>query len=376
MEKSEELLDLIGSTYDCALDPSLWPKTLNGLATVLHGSMAAISLQNTVGPSVVLKSHWNVSPAFEQSMTDHFAINPLVPAAYFYDVDEPFTGMGFMGQTAYENSRWFQNAVAPHAMGDALIALLAKREGQFGSLSLFREMTSGPFSEQSLGTLKILAPHVRRACMIANILEMRTLESATLTATLDLVNSGVVITDAFGQIIHANRAADRMLGGNALSNRNGKLSATDPASAKQLREALTDAASGTTANIPSEGVCVVARATRARDLAVWVMPLDGGLRQQFGNHFGASIAVFIREIGDTSLFPAELFIHRYHITPGEARVLVCLTQGMTVAETADAQGISLATTRTHIARLLDKTGTRSQSDLMRLAISALAPASS
>lgn len=374
-ECNKLLLDLIGYIYDCALDPDLWPEALKRVTAMLNASMAAISLQDRSDHSVALKAHWNVSPAFEQSMMDHFAINPLVPAVYFYDVDEPYTGMGFMGQTAYENSKWFQSAVAPHAMGDALIALLAKREGQFGSLSLFREGKSGPFLQEDLDTLKILAPHVRRASVIANILEMRSVERATLMATLDLVNSGVIITDDLARIVHANRAADRMLGGSALTNLNGELSAIDPASAQQLREAMTEAAEGTRANISKAGVCVVAKARDDRDLAVWVMPLDGGRRLQFGEHFNASIAVFVREIGDTSLFPAELFIQHYGITPAEARLLVCLTQGMALAEAAEIQGISLATARTHIARVFDKTGTRSQADLMRLAISALAPAS-
>jgi len=49
-------------------------------------------------------------------------------------------------------------------------------------------------------------------------------------------------------------------------------------------------------------------------------------------------------------------------------------QGMTSTEVADCLGIGVATTKTHLARLYAKTGTRGQLDLMRLAMSALAPA--
>jgi DNA-binding CsgD family transcriptional regulator len=51
-------------------------------------------------------------------------------------------------------------------------------------------------------------------------------------------------------------------------------------------------------------------------------------------------------------------------------------QGMAPAEAAEALGISLPTARTHLARLLDKTGTSRQADLVRLAMSALAPTAS
>ena len=87
-----------------------------------------------------------------------------------------------------------------------------------------------------------------------------------------------------------------------------------------------------------------------------------------------SVNVFIRELQETSPIPGELFVKRYGVSEAECRVLMMLTQGMTPQEAARALGISLATARTHIARLLEKTGTARQPDLMRLAMRALAPA--
>ena len=66
-------------------------------------------------------------------------------------------------------------------------------------------------------------------------------------------------------------------------------------------------------------------------------------------------------------------MRRYAITPAESRVMMLIVQGMTIAETADVLGISLPTAKTHLARLFDKTGTSRQADLVRLAMSALAP---
>ncbi len=103
------------------------------------------------------------------------------------------------------------------------------------------------------------------------------------------------------------------------------------------------------------------------------MPLDSGLRRELAAGFAAQVAVFIRELGDTSPFPAELFVCRYAITPAESRVMMLLVQGMTISEAAEALGISPPTAKTHLARLFDKTGTSRQADLVRLAMSALAP---
>jgi DNA-binding CsgD family transcriptional regulator len=51
-----------------------------------------------------------------------------------------------------------------------------------------------------------------------------------------------------------------------------------------------------------------------------------------------------------------------------------LTQGMSLREAAETIGISEPTAKTHLQRLFQKTGTDRQADLMRLAMSALAPA--
>ena len=68
-------------------------------------------------------------------------------------------------------------------------------------------------------------------------------------------------------------------------------------------------------------------------------------------------------------------MRRYGITPAECRVLMLLTQGRSPYDTANALGCSEPMVRTHMQRLFAKTGTHGQPDLMRLAMSALAPAS-
>jgi DNA-binding CsgD family transcriptional regulator len=52
-----------------------------------------------------------------------------------------------------------------------------------------------------------------------------------------------------------------------------------------------------------------------------------------------------------------------------------LIQGLSPYEAAGSLRCSETTVRTHLKRLFAKTGTRGQADLMRLAMSALAPAS-
>jgi DNA-binding CsgD family transcriptional regulator len=60
------------------------------------------------------------------------------------------------------------------------------------------------------------------------------------------------------------------------------------------------------------------------------------------------------------------FIDRHNISKAEGRLLLALAEGRSVAQHAGALGISVNTARTHMRRLLEKTGASGQLDLLRL----------
>ena len=59
----------------------------------------------------------------------------------------------------------------------------------------------------------------------------------------------------------------------------------------------------------------------------------------------------------------------FRLTPAEARVADLLLEGREMQEVANGLGLTLETTRFHTKRVLSKTGTRRQTELMRLMLS-------
>ena len=372
----DALLDLVGEIYDAAIEPAKWQPVLERMARTIGGTHAAIAVHSFSRPEFSLQANWNVPVAFEQAMKEHIATNPFVPAAWHVPVGEPISSFRFIGEDELKRSRWYKQTHEPHEHGDSALELLARSVNHFGSASVHRKISQPLFGDGELAVLRILAPHLRRAVMIADLLDARALERDMLAAALDRLAVGIILTDAEGHITHSNEAADRLFDDGSIVRRVGsQLAAGDPSAARELTDAIGEAATGTTIDIPRSGIVVPLKGQAGRDLAAWVLPLDSGLRRELAAGFAAHVAVFIRELGDTSPFPAELFVRRYSITPSESRVMMLLVQGMTIAETAEALGISLPTAKTHLARLFDKTGTSRQADLVRLAMSALAPTS-
>lgn len=203
------------------------------------------------------------------------------------------------------------------------------------------------------------------------------LEREMLLNTLDLLKVGIFLTDGSGRIAHANHAGLVFLAdASALMRSGARLSAQDRKSARELAQAIAEAAAdGGTRLIPKAGIAVPITGRDGRDLGAWVLPLNGRSHHDDAASFEACVAVFVRELEDTSLFPAELFRRRFGATPAECRVLMLLSRGMTVKDAAETLGVSLTTVKTHLGNLFEKTGTQRQADLMRLAAGAAAPAS-
>ena len=63
----------------------------------------------------------------------------------------------------------------------------------------------------------------------------------------------------------------------------------------------------------------------------------------------------------------------YNITPAQARLAGLIVAGHDLVDAAGRLGVSVNTTRTHLQRMFDKTGVRSQPALVRALLSVAAP---
>lgn len=371
----DDLLDLVGLIYDCAIDPSGWAAALHRLTDAMRGHDATMTLNNITRPNFSMKAQWNLDPQFEAAMKVNYASNPLLPNVWYQNVDDPFSLLSLMDEDELQGNQWYRRTMGAFGYRDAAISMLAKSTSRFGAVSVQRKAQQPPFSPEDLNLLGRICPHIRRAALIGDILETRLLERDMMSSTLDTLSVGVILTDAKGRIVHSNASARRSIEkATTIWSDGGLLSARHVHTAKDLAQAIGAAGSGTTVDLPRGGVVVsLTGVGDDHDLAAWVLPLDKGLRKDLAATYAAAVAIFIREVGQAGVVPAELFVRRYGITPSECRVLLLMVQGHAARDVADALGVSITTIKTHLSRLLQKTGTKRQTELVRLAMTVMAP---
>ena len=219
--------------------------------------------------------------------------------------------------------------------------------------------------------MRLLAPHLRRAAVISDVLNMQAVEIETFESAVDLLQAGVLFVDRDCRIIHANRVAQAMLQeGSPIQSVRGELRTHLPQTTAALEKAV---AVSVESAIGRSGIGVPLLRPDGHPAHAHVLPLmSGDIRSRLAP--AASAALFVTVHGKGADPPAEAIAAVFDLTPAEIRVVQRLLAGRTPAEIADELDLALPTVRTHLARIFAKTGTSRQSDLVLLATQLASPA--
>lgn len=258
-------------------------------------------------------------------------------------------------------SEWYeycQRLDAFHVLG-AQFHVSGELSGQFGAQ---RPRHSRGFDESSRRTMSLLLPHLQRALQIKVRLGLCERLSAVTLDLLERAGIAVMMLDESRRLLFANPLADRMLGRQSgLHMARGRVSAGSPAT--EVFERLVREAAQTSAGkgLHAGGMLNVSGAdgTASR---VFVSPLPPD-HLPCGTGIPA-VLILASDAAGAPRPPADQLREAFGLTPAEAQLLAALVGGENPSDYADRLGISIDTVRTHVKRVLGKTGFHRQVDLV------------
>jgi DNA-binding CsgD family transcriptional regulator/PAS domain-containing protein len=216
----------------------------------------------------------------------------------------------------------------------------------------------------------------RQAVTIANALNLATIHSEALEATLDALSSGVYLADRDGRIVYMNREAKRQADtGSVIRVASGRLTPIDHKASLTLTRAI-DEATHKEFDLPTSGSTIALPAGNNPGLIATILPLARGEHASSPRGIVGMVAIFVQDPISMPPLAGEAFAGLYGLTTSELRVLLAMAPGLSVKEAAEALGISESTAKTHLKHIHSKTGTSKQTELIRLFMSAIPPVSS
>jgi DNA-binding CsgD family transcriptional regulator len=370
----EQISQLVGDIYDAALEPAMWPRALEGICGFVGGSMANIFWQNVAAKTAGELYEWGNDPHYTQLYMETYAkANPLFPAAYFFPVGQVFSQCEVMPYEELHGTRLYKEWMQPQGYVDFIACHLEKSSVSVVPTTVIRHERDGLVDEETRRRMGLVVPHVRRAALIGNVVNLRTCDAASLADSLDGLAAGMFLVEATGLIAHVNVAGQGMLDkAKVLHSAGSRLAANDLDADRLLQHIFAAAAAGDAA-VGKDGVAVPMQSSDGERYVAHVLPLTAGARRHAGAAYAAVAAVFVHEAALATPSAPETIAKAYGLTAMEVRVLLGIVETGGVPAVSADLGISGTTVRTHLKNLFAKTGTNRQADLVKLVAAFASP---
>jgi DNA-binding CsgD family transcriptional regulator len=369
----ELLTHLIANIYDAALDSALWPEVLVTIGEFVGAYGGGIISKDSVTKASTVHYDFGVDPRFVQIYSQtHSKFDPVSTLPIF-DVEQIVSLPELEPYDEFCEGRFFLEWMRPQGLVDAANSVLEKSTFGCSFLTILRNEASGIVDHEMRQRMALVVPHVRRAVLIGQVIDLKQAETATFADMLDALSAGMFLVATDGRIIHTNAVGRSMLiTGNFLRSIYGRLVTCEKHVDKILRETFA-IASVSDAGIVGKAIVLPLTTPSGERYVMHVLPLTSGARRGVGKDHSATAAVFVRRAALESSSAAEVIARMYKLTPTELRVLLGIIEVGGVPEVAAALGVADSTVKTHVGHLFEKTSTSRQADLIKLVAGFVTP---
>ena len=364
MHSHNGLSDTVEEIYEAAVAPERWGPVVGRVTRLLDGSAGNLTFQDQQTGQGRVVCFGTDASQFEPYFGYFATRNPLLkitdwPLALRVVTDEDKLPKSELMRTEYYNE--FLRPLDTHSV---ITIRLAIQGNSTTVLNVVRPARRGAFDGADRDIARHLHPHLIRAFRVASRVSNMDAARGAYEDFLDGSATAVFVVDRNGRLRHANRAASAMIeAGRGLTIRAGVLRSRDPSQTRKLH-ALIGAAGDPNRETRSGGAMALACPDRAGALSITVTPA----RTNRHALFAEEPRVFICAIDRSASFavPDDRLQALFGLSRAEIRIARQLLDGRDARETARALGLSYNTVRAHLARMLAKTGTNRQVELVQL----------
>lgn len=359
----------IDRIYEAALNPNLWPQTLQSIADCF-GDVGAILIygRDDGGFGVI------GSPSLARTVEEHAQgwshrdtrANRFRERGYFLQ-SRVLSDSDILTEAEMAEDPFYTDFLARHGLKYFVAASLVPDRHVEVALSIQRRLGASPYTEDEKQLVDALSRHVERALRIGVQLLDGELVKNGLGEALSRLSVGVFALDSLNRIIFDNQSGRDLLG-DGIEERGNRLHIVKPATRIEFEKAAKAQSPSGDADdwaFVSKPI-LVERQRTLRPLAVYLLPTSNALGE-WAAFLGRTRCIAMIVDPDAHGPPDPTVIRDLlGLTMGEARVASLISAGESPREAAAKLNIAEETVRSVLKRVFDKMGVNRQSELASL----------
>ncbi len=361
----------VQTIYDAAVEPANWTVALEEIASAVGSRISVILTTHPQHNEIAVKSV-GMDPASMLAYNDYYGRLDTAPPA----LARVPTGVVATQQQLVNRDMWARGEFAndwarPNGYGDAIFSVLTRDGGRSSWLCASATPKEGLFgTPERVSLVRALVPHLQQAIKTQERLGDLDRRNRDLAAAVDVLADGVAVVASDGRVTHLNPAAESIVSsGDGLCVRSGYLRATVARTDGVLDLAVHRAFSRGRSTVAAGGCVAVPRPSGRRPYVVRVIPLNS--ERSVGEE-SPNVLVVIADPEREPEPESEALRSLYGLTKTEADVALRVLGGTGLKPIAEELSLSLATVRTHLQHVFEKTHTHRQAELVRLLLGGLA----
>jgi DNA-binding CsgD family transcriptional regulator len=370
MSKDDELIGLIDFVYAAVLDGALWPEVLAKLADTTGTMQAIIATMDRRTKNFDSISRRTIEE-LDVSYKRYWAFrNPLwaqaaaLPSGAIFSLDSLMPRQDF-ARTAIYNEWW-----KPADYSLAMLGACLQNDDRLSSvICIINAPDKDALTEEQTRIFEKAVRHIARALRIYRQLWTLKHRPFATAEQFESLPQGAILADASANVLFINAQARKTLESEKnIALKGGRLETTDDSGALQQLIASCGFSIGALCG-PLGGRVEVPRGPRRAPLTLVITPFRtlnfGAEIPWLGLRLPAALVTITDpEIGRRR-FVQDLH-KRFGLTAAEAGLAAEIIKGDGREAAARRRGISVATARSQLSSIFEKTGTHRQAELVHL----------
>lgn len=354
----EDFSKVVAAIYAAALDNDGWVEPLAEIRRITGAVAAGLLIADGVDRNIK-------SASLPPEARDEYAAYYRTIDYVLAEVEHGPTGVVRDGRKLVARrprSEFNTDWMRPYELDDGLFVRLTDVP-QPTCFLVAAPQRSEPFADADrIRFVTALIPHWQQALRTHDRLHGLT-RGPEVTELIDALRHALIVVDSDSAIVHLNSAAARILAGNdGLRSTAGTLEASRPSTNSELHQRIHQAVRCGSRGFRCGAMMMCSRPSGKWPYIVHVVPLRS---RTSPTQDGPALLYLIDP--DAKPWPATDLVRRvFGMTKAEAEVAVRILDGDGLKPISEELHLSLATVKTHLQHVFDKTDTHRQAELVRL----------